>query len=83
MSQYNELKALIDAQAKLIAQLQAEKANVKSDTLGDSFTASWKWAKDEGLLDGKNPGGVLTRQQASILLERYHKRHGRHCNCKS
>lgn len=78
LTQYTELKTVIDAQAKVIAALQkevvslrAEKADITNQKLGAAFDDSWKWAKDNGLLDGTNPGGALTRQQLSLVLKRF------------
>lgn len=75
VSQYNELKVIIDAQAKVIAALQAEvkaKADAKGNTLGGSYEEAWFWAKEQGLLNGENPQGPLTRQQAAIVLKRFY-----------
>ena len=34
---------------------------------------AWEWAKKEGITDGTNPKGAVTREQVATMLYRYHK----------
>lgn len=34
---------------------------------------AWEWAKKEGITDGTNPKGAVTREQVVTMLYRYHK----------
>ena len=34
---------------------------------------AWEWAIKEGITDGTNPKGTVTREQLAIMLYRYHK----------
>ena len=34
---------------------------------------AWEWAKKEGITDGTNPQGAITREQVVTMLYRYHK----------
>lgn len=34
---------------------------------------AWEWAKKEGITDGTNPQGNVTREQVVTMLHRYHK----------
>ncbi len=34
---------------------------------------AWEWAKKEGITDGTNPKGAVTREQLTTMLYRYHK----------
>lgn len=74
MEQYTELKKLIEAQNAKITALQkelAKKENIREEReVGDSFTESWKWANDNGILNGKSPQNNVTREQLSIIVKR-------------
>jgi len=35
---------------------------------------AWKWAKKEGITDGTDPKGIVTREQLTTMLYRYHKK---------
>lgn len=75
VSQYNELKKLINGQAKKITSLERElkrKQNVPSNsqTPNPSHVASWKRAEREGWLNGKNPHHDITREQFATVLSR-------------
>lgn len=81
MDQYNELKKLIEAQAKTIA-IQAEAIkelnkfkNGYSEERKPSETheVAWSWAKEQKLMDGKNPQRPLTREQYATV--EYRKAH--------
>lgn len=71
VSQYNELKKLIEEQQKEIDKLKAEKADAKGDNVASSHQDAWKWAKEKGLFDGSNPAGAFTRQQAATVFQRF------------
>ncbi|HHU77259.1 MAG TPA: hypothetical protein GXZ24_10305 [Firmicutes bacterium] len=34
---------------------------------------AWEWAKKEGITDGTNPKGMVTREQLATMLYRYYK----------
>lgn len=40
------------------------------DKPSDWAAEAWAWAKDSGITDGTNPQGVLTREQAVVMLHR-------------
>ena len=50
-----------------------------ADKMTDKNTPSswakeaWEWAKKEGITDGTNPQGNVTREQVVTMLHRYHK----------
>ena len=79
MSQYNELKKIIDAQAKEIAQLKVDKLDKpkKSNTPSSWAKTAWEWAtkfknkKGESISDGTNPQDYITREQVTVMLNRY------------
>lgn len=73
VSQYNELKQLIEAQQKEINKLKAEKANLRGPNVAESHAEHWNWAKEKGLFNGGDPAGVLTRQQAATVLYRFYE----------
>jgi murein DD-endopeptidase MepM/ murein hydrolase activator NlpD len=68
VSQYNELKKLIEAQDKEIKELKS-KLNPEQ-IVGKSHTEHWKWAKDVKLMDGNNPKSSVTREQLATVLNR-------------
>lgn len=77
MSQYNELKKLIDEQAKTIKKLEQQLAN-KTDVINErkvskTHAEAWKWATDLKLLNGEDPEKHLNREQFATVLQRYHK----------
>jgi|GEM_PF-5324830 len=80
--QYNELKKLIEAQntkinaqAKEISALKRDKLNVPNANaaVDPAHKERWKWAKANGLLDGKNPAGKVTRQQLGSVEHNFYK----------
>lgn len=71
MSQYNELKKLIEAQAKEIKELKS-KLNPEQ-VVGKSHTENWKWAKDNKIMDGTNPKSFVTREQLATVVRRIKK----------
>lgn len=82
MSQYNELKKLIETQNKTIA-LQAEAIQellafkmgyLEERPPSKTHAEAWNWAKENGLLDGQNPQRPLSREQyATIEYRKAHK----------
>lgn len=76
VSQYNELKSLINAQAETIKQLNQKVAQLESQLgtkerpVSSTHKGAWDWAKKEGLLDGRNPQRPLTREQFATVLQR-------------
>ncbi|MFY0521039.1 M15 family metallopeptidase [Lysinibacillus sp. UGB7] len=78
MDQYNELKKLIEAQAKTI-NIQAEaiqeltafkKGYLEEREPSKTHADAWGWAQKEGLVDGKNPQRPLTREQFATIEHR-------------
>jgi len=49
--------------------------NVTQDKNAPSAWAkeAWEWAKKEGIIDGTDPKGMVTREQLATMLYRYHK----------
>ena len=73
MEQYNELKKIIEAQSKLITELQNQVkilTGAKETTVSETHKQAWEWAKKEGLLNGQKPGQALTREQFATVLYR-------------
>lgn len=75
VSQYNELKKLIDGQAKKITKLERElkrKQNAPSDSHipNPSHKDSWDRAEREGWMNGKYPQHPLTREQFTTVVNR-------------
>ena len=66
MAQYEELKRLIDAQAKRIQILEGL-AGVKERTVSDDHRVAWEWAKARGLVNGTFPNRPLTREQFATI----------------
>ena len=56
-----EVKALLDVPTS------------KPDEPSDWATEAWDWAKANGITDGTNPKGNITREQAVTMLRRYDK----------
>ncbi|MGG0666985.1 M15 family metallopeptidase [Lederbergia citrisecunda] len=73
VSQYNELKKLVEAQQKEINALKQEKANIRGENVSPSHKDAWVWAKEKGLLSGDNPAGALSRQQAATVFQRFYE----------
>ena len=78
MSQYDELKKIIEAQNQKIKQLENKLAN-KIDALPErdastSHQDAWEWLKTQAITNGTSPQAVLTREQFASLLWRYHKK---------
>lgn len=71
MSQYNELKA---ENEKLKKEIQTLKELVMESPLKNpsaTHAASWGWATELGIVNGKNPRDFITRQQAVSMLQSY------------
>lgn len=70
VGQYEELK-------KEIADLKAEltkKADYNSELpVSADFETVWYWMKENGMTNGSNPRGALTRQQFAAMLHNYHQ----------
>jgi len=65
---------------RFLDMVQAELSALKgADKVGDKNTPSswakeaWEWAIKEGITDGTNPQGAITREQVVTMLHRYHK----------
>lgn len=80
VSQYNELKKIIETQAEEIKQLKAKKADLqREDAVGIFHKDAWDWAVKEGIIKGDgsknmNPAGVVTRQQMATIIKRFYER---------
>ncbi len=49
-----------------MTQVQQQQQNQPSPWAREA----WEWARKEGLLDGTNPQGNVTREQLAIVLKR-------------
>src|SRR5690554_2439267 len=72
MKQYEELKKLIDAQNKRIAELESQ-LGLKERVVSESHKFAWDWAQKQGLLNGQNPQKHVTREQLATVLYRQAK----------
>lgn len=69
MKQYEELKKLIDAQNKRIAELESQ-LGLKERAVSESHKVAWEWAEKEGLMNGKNPNRPVSREQLATIMYR-------------
>ncbi len=54
-------------------QITTKKVNKVPKNKPDAVHAkAWKWLTDNKITNGKNPKGVVTRQQFATMLKRYH-----------
>ena len=78
MSQYNELKAIIEAQDQKIKELEnrlASKLDVSAERVAStSHESAWEWLKAQAITNGSNPQAYVTREQFASLLQRYHEK---------
>lgn len=44
----------------------------KEDTPSNFAKVAWDWGKENGITDGSNPQGIITREQVITMLYRYH-----------
>ena len=78
MSQYTELKKIIDSQNGKIKELENKLSN-KMDILPErevdkSHKEAWEWSKKEGILNGKSPQDYVSREQlGTVLLRLFNK----------
>jgi len=78
MSEYSELKDLIDKQNREIGELKDRLAD-KMDTTSssnepsDTHTDAWQWLIDEGITYGTTPLNYTTREQTGTMLKRYNE----------
>jgi len=59
-------------QSELNALKGADKV-AEQNTPSSWAKEAWDWAKKEGITDGTNPKGAVTREQVVTMLYRYHK----------
>ncbi len=59
-------------QSELNALKGADKV-AEQNTPSSWAKEAWDWAKKEGITDGTNPKGAVTREQVVTMLHRYHK----------
>ena len=66
---------------RFLGMVQSELNALKGvDKVTDNNTPSfwakeaWEWAIKEGITDGTNPKGTITREQVVTMLHRYHKK---------
>ena len=74
MSQYTELKKIIETQNAKIKELENKLSN-KMDILTDrevdkSHKEAWEWSKKEGLMNGKSPQNHVSREQLCTVMKR-------------
>jgi len=72
VSQYEELKGIITAQAKRIEVLEAQ-VGLNEREVSATHAAAWNWATAQGLMNGKNPNRPLTREQFATIEYRKNK----------
>ena len=78
MSEYDELKGLINKQNQEINELKDQLAD-KMDTTSatnepsDTHADAWQWLIDEGITDGTTPLHYITREQTGTMLKRYNE----------
>ena len=78
MSQYTELKKIIENQNAKIKELENKLSN-KMDILSErevdkSHKEAWEWSKKEGILNGKSPQDYVSREQlGTVLLRLFNK----------
>lgn len=71
MSQYNELKKMIDELKKENREL---KEIIDGSGLKEPSTThklSWAWAKENGITNGDDPRALITRQQVISMIKSY------------
>lgn len=75
VSQYNELKKIIDRQSKEIEELKKTKQTIPSRlfSVDDSHQGNWAWAEKNGLINGHYPVGFVTREQLGTVLNNFYK----------
>lgn len=56
-----------------IKNMVAEAKNIKKDEVPDWAIESWNWAKQNGIADGSNPNGNVTRAMHVVMLHRMYK----------
>lgn len=69
LEQYEELKKLIEAQNKRIAELELH-LGLKERAVSESHKVAWEWAEKEGLMNGKNPNRPVSREQLATIMYR-------------
>ena len=73
MTQYEELKKLIDAQNTRIAELESQ-LGLKERAVSESHKEGWEWAKKSGIMNGQNPQRAVTREQLATVIYRLHNK---------
>jgi N-acetylmuramoyl-L-alanine amidase len=73
LAQYEELKKLIDAQNKRIAELESQ-LGLKERAVSESHKEGWEWAKKSGIMNGQNPQRAVTREQLATVIYRLHNK---------
>jgi len=69
MEEYKALEKRVDELEKLLGN----KADVTSTAdVHKDHAVSWKWAKDNGITNGSNPNGALSRQHFATMLKRFY-----------
>ncbi|SOC05740.1 N-acetylmuramoyl-L-alanine amidase [Ureibacillus xyleni] len=66
MAQYEELKKLIEEQARRIATLETMVGLYEREAL-ETHAEAWEWATKERLMNGKYPNRALTREQFASI----------------
>lgn len=57
--------------------LKKRVVKVAKDTPSDVHKKGWDWLTKEGITNGTNPKGAMTRQQLATMLHRYHTKFGK------
>lgn len=69
MSQYNELKQMIN---KLQKELDSKLTVVAKREVSISHKEAWQWLTQQAITNGNDPQAYVTREQFASLLKRYH-----------
>ncbi|GAF63634.1 hypothetical protein BTS2_0525 [Bacillus sp. TS-2] len=71
--------SVLDRTGRELANGIASYLNLKEvkDMPSPVHALAWKWLTDNGITNGTNPSGVMTRQQFATMLYRYHQKFGK------
>lgn len=69
MSQYNELKQIIN---KLQKEMDSKLTVAAKREVSSSHKDAWQWLTQQAITNGDNPQAYATREQFASLLKRYH-----------
>ena len=61
------------ADVKKLLEEEKKKVAENKNTPSAWAKEAWEWAKKEGIIDGTDPKGMVTREQLATMLYRYHE----------